>query len=135
MVKRGKNLVHEGGELLDKLTSDCDDVLLQNSSVYTDPYHGNNFLKHLYEMYLTRTLTDVILCVENMEIHAHKMVLATNSPYFEGKVFIDLSSLSILKVVSLFNMSNPYFGLAEQVDGLSLSILSLRKRIMILIKF
>ena len=90
MVKRGKNLIHEGGELLEKLTSSCDDVLLQNSSVYTDSYHGNNFLKHLYDMYLNQTLTDVILCVENMEIHAHKTVLATCSPYFEGELDFQL---------------------------------------------
>jgi len=82
MVKqRGKNLIPEDGEKMDP--SGCDDMLIQNASVYMDPYHGSVFLKRLYEMYLGHTLCDVILCVDQMEIHAHKMVLATNSPYFE----------------------------------------------------
>ena len=53
--------------------------------IYTDPFHGNNFLKKLYQLYLQEDLCDVKLCVENNRINAHKTVLAANSPYFEGR--------------------------------------------------
>lgn len=55
------------------------------SPVYNDSCHGQNFLNRLHDLYLTQTLCDVILCVEHKEIHAHRMVLAANSPYFEGR--------------------------------------------------
>lgn len=57
---------------------------------YTDPVHGNNFLKKLYELYKREELCDVKLLVGGRFINTHKSVLVSNSSYFEGntKFFI-----------------------------------------------
>ncbi|XP_057313441.1 kelch-like protein 20 [Hydractinia symbiolongicarpus] len=61
-----------------------EEVMCDEAFVYTDPFHGNNFLKKLQELYLHEELCDIKLMVESKEILTHKSVLAANSPYFEG---------------------------------------------------
>lgn len=70
-----------------RLKSDAvpEEVMCDEAFVYTDPFHGNNFLKKLQELYLHEELCDIKLMVESKEIFTHKSVLAANSPYFEGK--------------------------------------------------
>lgn len=52
--------------------------------VYTDPKHSTTFFDKLYDLYTRCELCDVSLCVDDKTICAHKIVLASNSSYFEG---------------------------------------------------
>lgn len=63
---------------------------------YTDPVHGNNFLKKLYDLYKREELCDVKLFVGEKFISTHRSVLASNSPYFEGKIVYKMTSTNCL---------------------------------------
>ena len=59
---------------------------LDDFLVYTDPRHSTVFFDKLYDLYTRCELCDVNLCVDGKAISAHKIVLASNSSYFEGMV-------------------------------------------------
>lgn len=56
--------------------------------VYTDPNHGGAFLGKLYDLYTCSQLCNVKLQVGDDVLHAHKVVLASNSRYFEGELLM-----------------------------------------------
>ena len=64
--RKAKMLDHQTQQTVGK------DIFNDDPFIYTDPFHGNNFLRKLYELYLN-------------VIRSHKTVLAANSTYFERK--------------------------------------------------
>ena len=58
---------------------------LDDFIVYTDPDHSSHFFQKLYDLYTRCELCDITLRVNDEMITAHKIVLASNSLYFEGK--------------------------------------------------
>lgn len=71
--------------------------------VYTDPRHPTAFFDKLYDLYTRCELCDVNLCVNDKTISAHKIVLASNSSYFEG-ILLHLNNYKFyLRLLLLYN--------------------------------
>ena len=77
--RKAKMLDHQTQQTVRK------DIFNDDPFIYTDPFHGNNFLRKLYELYLKEELCDVTIFVDGNVIRSHKTVLAANSTYFERK--------------------------------------------------
>eukprot|EP00111_Clytia_hemisphaerica_P016584 TCONS_00049137-protein len=72
---------------------------LDDFLVYTDPDHSSHFFQKLYDLYTRCELCDITLRVNDETIPAHKIVLASNSLYFEGMFLSNLMESSQNDVV------------------------------------
>lgn len=78
---QGKTMFCSTEEMENEEPMKTDDDFL----VYTDPKHGSEFLEKLYDLYTRSQLCNVKLQVGDEVLHAHKVVLASSSRYFEGE--------------------------------------------------
>ena len=67
--------------------------------VYHNPDNPNNAFERLAEFRHQGLLCDILLCVENKEIRAHRVILATVSPYFRAMLLGKLAESSQSRVV------------------------------------
>ena len=71
---------------------------------FSDSFHPNNALENLEKFYQTQTLCDVTLVAEGNELKAHRVVLASCSPYF-ASMFTGNLVESQKDVIELKNVS------------------------------
>lgn len=74
----------EGEDAIENETIIAKSCMNEDFLVYTEPCHSAAFFDKLYDLYTRCELCDVNLCVDGKMISAHKIVLASNSIYFEG---------------------------------------------------
>lgn len=88
--------------------------LAEEDKVIVPPYrnadHCNNGFKVMNTLRLQNQLCDVVLKAGNVEFHAHKVVLASSSPYFYAMFTGELSE-SRQNVVTLKEIDSTALGL------------------------